>query len=190
MTRNALVRHLASCLTTLTPMCGSTTVFAIDGRAGSGKTSTARLLREELQCPLVSMEGLYPGWDGLEQGVALLASDVLAPLARGEAAQVPNYDWERGEFGQPRLLEPPPLLIVEGVGCGAKSSTEYLSYLVWLDCGEGVRQTRALSRPEDGTSFAEHWDDWAEQERLLLAGDRIFERASLMVTTTVNDEGT
>ncbi len=187
MTLNALIRHVTSRITTLTPLCGPTTVLAIDGRAGSGKTTTGRLLQAELACPLVSMEGLYPGWDGLEQGVALLASTVLTPLSRGEAARVPNYDWERGEFGQPRLLEPPPLLIIEGVGCGAKSSAEYLSYLVWLDCGAGVRQARALSRVEDGSVFAEHWDAWAEQERLLLAGDRIFERATLMVTTTVND---
>ena len=134
------------------------------------------------------MEGLYPGWNGLVQGAALLASDVLAPMSRGEIAQVPNYDWERGEFGRPRLLEPPPLLIIEGVGCGAKSSAEYLSYLVWLDCGSDVRQERALSRIEDGSAFAPHWDEWAEQERLLLAGDRIFERANLMVTTTMNDD--
>ena len=65
-------------------------VIAIDGRSGAGKTSLAARLRLALGAPVVALEDLYGGWDGLERGVDLLVSDVLEPLSAGRAARVPT----------------------------------------------------------------------------------------------------
>src|ERR1700749_4751240 len=75
------------------PAAGRTRVVAVDGRAGSGETSLAAGVRGPLSAPVVALEYLYGGWDGLERGVDVLVSEVLGPLAAGRTALVPRYDW-------------------------------------------------------------------------------------------------
>jgi uridine kinase len=161
--------------------CGRTRVVAVDGRSGAGKTVFADLLRAELAAPVVAIEQLYGGWDGLESGVDRLVADVLRPLAAGRTAYVPRYDWRDGVWRAPTPLEPPGFLIVEGVGTGARRAAAYASVLVWLEAAAGVRQRRALAR--DGDTFAPFWDMWAAQEDALLTSERTPERADLIIRT-------
>ena len=159
------------------PRAGRTRVVAVDGRSGSGKTSLAAALAERLRAPVVSLEDLYGGWGGLEHGIDLLVSAVLQPLAAGRAARVPRYDWVAGEWAAPVLLEPPGVLIVEGVGAGARRAAAFESVLVWLEVPASVRKRRALDR--DGETFAPYWDRWAAQEELMLARERTPDRADI-----------
>jgi para-aminobenzoate synthetase len=153
-------------------------VIAIDGRSGSGKTSLAARLHTELAAPVVTLEDLYGGWDGLERGIDLLASDVLAPLSAGRAALVPRYDWAAAAWGTPWVLEPPELLIVEGVGAGARRASARDRLLIWMEAAESVRKKRALDR--DGPTFAPYWDMWAAQEDAMLRRERTPERADIV----------
>jgi hypothetical protein len=158
---------------------GRTRVIAVDGRSGAGKTSLAAALRDELAAPVVTLEDLYGGWDGLERGISLLVSEVLEPLAAGRAAAVPRYDWVAGGWGEPWPLEPPPVLLVEGVGAGARRAAAYATALIWVEAAATVRKKRALAR--DGDTFAPHWDAWAAQEDALLARERTPGRADLII---------
>ena len=162
------------------PRAGRTLVVAIDGRSGAGKTSLAAALRERLQAPAVSLEDLYGGWDGLERGIDLLVAAVLEPIAAGRPAQVPRYDWIRGEWAAPVTLQPPDVLIVEGVGAGAARARRWESVLVWLEVPTSVRKERAIAR--DGDTFAPYWDQWAAQEDLMLARERTPSRADITVS--------
>ena len=45
-------------------------VVLLDGRSGSGKTVLAESLAPRLDAQLVSLDELYPGWEGLEAGSA------------------------------------------------------------------------------------------------------------------------
>ena len=83
-----------------------------------------------MRAPVVALEDLYGGWDGLERGIDLLVSAVLEPLAAGRAARVPRYDWVAAAWDAPWALEPPEVLIVEGVGAGATRAAAYESLLV------------------------------------------------------------
>jgi len=161
------------------PRAGGTRVVAVDGRSGAGKTSLAGILRDELAAPVVSLEDLYGGWDGLEHGIDLLISEVLEPLAAGRVALVPRYDWVAGEWAEPVALDPPEVLIVEGVGAGARRAAAYASVLVWLEATPAVRKKRALDR--DGETFAPHWDRWAAQEDVMLAREHTPERADVLI---------
>ncbi|MGH3262016.1 MAG: hypothetical protein ACRDNS_08480, partial [Trebonia sp.] len=160
------------------PRDGRTRVVAVDGRSGAGKTSFAAALRAELSAPVVTLEELYGGWDGLEHGVDLLVSEVLEPLAAGRAARVPRYDWIAGTWSEPWPLEPPRLLIVEGVGACARRAAAYESTLIWIEVPDSVRKRRALER--DGATFAPHWDGWAAQEDAMLVRERTPDRAHLI----------
>jgi uridine kinase len=160
---------------------GGTSVVAIDGRAGSGKTTLAKALGAELSAPVVSLEYLYDGWDGLERGIGLLVTEVLEPLSKGQTAYVPRYDWIRETWDEPAPLDPPETLIVEGAGAGARPAAKYESVLVWLETPSSVRKKRALDR--DGETFAPYWDQWAAQEAAMLARERTRERADIVIDT-------
>lgn len=159
--------------------CGRTRVVAIDGRSGAGKTTLAQELSARLDAPVVSLEFLYGGWDGLERGIGLLVTEVLQPLSRGQTAHVPRYDWMRGAWDEPVSLDPPQTLIVEGVGAGARRAAAFESLLVWIEKPPPVRKKRALDR--DGETFAPHWEQWAAAEDAMLARERTPGRADLIV---------
>ena len=161
------------------PRAGRTRVVAIDGRSGAGKTSLASQLGTRLGAPVVSLEDLYGGWDGLEHGIDLLVSEVLVPFADDRAAWVPRYDWLTREWAEPVLLGPPELLIVEGVGAGARRAAVFESLLVWLEASPAARKNRALDRDRD--TFAPYWDMWAAQEDAMLARERTPERADVVI---------
>ncbi len=140
-------------------------VVAVDGRSGSGKTHLAQLLGARLAAPVLHLDELYPGWDGLEAGVRLLEREVLVPLRQGRAASPPRWDWAAGRPGARVPVPVAPVLVVEGVGAGCTRVRPQL--LVWVGAGERVRRRRALQR--DGEVFAPHWHRWAAQERALFA---------------------
>ena len=171
------ITRIAASVRRAAPRAGHTRVVAIDGRSGSGKTSLAAALRDRLQAPVVSLEDLYGGWDGLERGIDLLVSAVLEPLATGQAARVPRYDWVARKWAEPTALAPPGILIVEGVGAGARRAASFESQLVWLEVPASVRKRRALAR--DGETFAPYWDQWAAEEDLMLARERTQDRADI-----------
>ena len=164
------------------PRAGATRVVLVDGRSGAGKTRLAAELAAGLEAPVVELEFLYPGWDGLEAGVTLLVDEVLAPLAAGERVLVPRWDWRRRRYVEPWELPPSPLVVIEGVGAGARASAAYGSLLVWVDAASEVRRKRALAR--DGTLYVGQWERWAAQEEAHLARERTPERADLVVDTT------
>jgi uridine kinase len=173
------IRQVARALRRRPARAGATRVLAIDGRSGAGKTSLAAALAGQLGAPVLSLEGLYGGWDGLERGIDLLVADVLVPLAAGWAADVPRYDWVAQQWAEPVVLDPPEVLIVEGVGAGARRAAAFASLLVWLEVPTPIRKKRALDR--DGETFAPYWDQWAAQEEEMLARERTPDRADIVL---------
>jgi uridine kinase len=178
----AVVRLAGQLVLSRAPAAGRTRVIAVDGRSGAGKTTLVAALHAALGAPVVSLEYLYGGWDGLERGIDLLVSDVLEPIAHGRAARVPRYDWIAAAWDAPWRLEPPEVLIVEGAGAGARRAAAYASALIWMEAAASVRKKRALDR--DGETFAPYWDAWAAQEDAMLARERTPERANIVIDST------
>lgn len=182
-----MIDELAALAFAAPPRCGATRLVCVDGPSGAGKTLFAAQLAVALgDPPLLHMDDLYPGWDGLAAGVALLRSDVVGPLAAGQSARYRRWDWARGEYGEYCVLGTPPLLVVEGVGAGAVAAwpagavgrgAPAASLLVWLDASDEVRHRRAMAR--DGAAYAPHWARWAAQERAHFAVARTRDRADV-----------
>jgi cytidylate kinase len=158
---------------------GACRVVAVDGRAGAGKSTLARRLATLLPAPVLSMDDLYPGWDGLAEAVPALVAEVLEPLAAGQPALHRRWDWAADRWGDPVDLPWHPFLVVEGVGSGARLAAPYLALLVWVEAPDDVRKERALAR--DGDVFRPYWDRWALQEEALLARERTRDRADVVV---------
>ncbi|MDR7275446.1 cytidylate kinase [Catenuloplanes atrovinosus] len=157
-------------------------MVAVEGRSGAGKTGLARALAHTLDAPLVRMDDLYPGWDGLLGGVGALREWILEPLAARDPIRWRRWDWAAGTYRDWEPLTVGTDLIVEGVGCGARALAPYRSGLVWIDAPEAVRRRRALER--DGDAYAPHWDRWARQEDAFYATNQVRAHADLVIDNT------
>ena len=178
----AVVRYaaLAARLLSAPPAAGACRVVAVDGPSGAGKTTWAGRLAAALGAPLLHMDEIYPGWDGLLAAVPLLREEILSPVVAGRPARYRRFDWDRQEYGGPELELPAArALVVEGVGAGALAVADLLTCLVWLEAPLDVRYSRSMAR--DGETYRPHWERWARQEAAYFAADRPRERADLLV---------
>ncbi|MEE1622327.1 chorismate-binding protein [Zafaria sp. Z1313] len=163
-------------------------VIAVDGRSGAGKSTLAlelaTALRRHRPVSLFHLEDLYPGWDGLEAGIARYVSTVLDPLSWGEDARWTAWDWVAGADGERRTTPATPVVVVEGVGAAAAAARPLLDAVVWVDADDDARRARALAR--DGEAYAPHWERWAAQERAWLAADPVREAADVVVANAAD----
>ena len=164
------------------PRCGDTMVVAVDGPSGAGKTTLTRALRRHLdRPPVLHLDALYPGWDGLPLTPKILHDRVYAPLARGQRAAYQRFDWEVGAFAEEHEVCAAPLLLVEGCGAGAWPGFAYVSVLIWVEAPTEVRYERGIAR--DGEAYRPNWERWAASEGALFGADRTRERADLVLDT-------
>lgn len=171
---------VASRVLVVPPRCGATRLVCVDGPSGSGKTVLAARLAGALGgAPVLHMDDVYPGWDGLADAVPLLHGTVVAPLAAGRAARYRRYDWVRGAYAESHDLGTPPLLVVEGVGAGARAVVGYAALLVWVEAPRAERFRRGVER--DGEAYRPHWERWALHEDAHFAAEGTRGRADLHV---------
>jgi hypothetical protein len=151
----------------------SNPVVLIDGRSGACKTSLARALvaRWPLhgRVQLVALDSLYPGWDGLDEGVRLAREQILVPHARGLIGVWQRWDWDAATTAEAHAVDPSLPLIVEGSGILNPVTARLGDVRVWLESPPASRKLRALTR--DGDGFRPHWDQWARQEDAHIARD-------------------
>jgi gluconate kinase len=133
-------------------------VVLIDGRSGAGKTTLAQELASLLGAQLVSLDDLYPGWDGLAAGSALVAETVL----RAEDPGWRRWDWASGAGAEWHPLDPDEPIVVEGCGALSRTNRALATFGIWVDAPAADRRRRALARDP---GFAPYWSSWAAQER-------------------------
>jgi uridine kinase len=172
------VSQVLGLLETLDPTLGDGQLLCIDGRAGSGKSTVAEQIAAIEGAIVVHTDDLCPGWDGLPQVPRLLA-ELVEPLATGTPGSYPRYDWVQQRVTDQVVVPPSRLLVIEGVGAGARALRPWRTALLWLECPVQRRRRRALDR--DGDTFASYWDDWAEAEDRYLATEADRAGADLLV---------
>ncbi|WP_439592565.1 hypothetical protein [Microbacterium sp.] len=160
----------------------SNPVVLIDGRSGAGKSSLAREivarwpLRGRVQ--LVALDSLYPGWDGLDDGVLAAQDLILRPHARGLIGVWQRWDWDAAAHAEAHAVDPSLPLIVEGSGLLTPVTEKLGDVRVWLEAPNPSRKRRALDR--DGDTYRPHWSRWARQEDEHIVRDDPRKRATLV----------
>ncbi len=162
------------------PACGPTTVVAVDGPSGAGKTDLARAVADATGAALLGVDRFVPGWRGLAE-VPQIVADVLGQLCVGGPASARLWDWEADRPGAVETMPSVPLLVLDGCGSGSRAVRPFLSLLVWVDAPPRVRRERAIAR--DGDTYAPWWDVWAAQERDLFAAEGTQAAADLRLTS-------
>ncbi len=160
---------LAARLRALRPSCGPVRLVAVDGHAGSGKSTFAARLAAALGgAPVVHLddvachEELF-GWTGR------LRAAVLEPLAHGEDGRLPVYDWTARRFGPAVRVPCAPVVLVEGVGAGRAALRPYLAGLLWMELPRAASWERGRLR--DGPGLADFWREWTRAEEEHFAAD-------------------
>lgn len=165
---------------------GAGRLLCVDGPSGSGKTTFARAVRRavpaDVSVVVVHMDALYPGWDGLVEGVARVARDLLAPLAQGRPGGYRRYDWIEDQEAGWVEVSPVDLLVLEGVGAGgAFDAPPPATLVVWVEAPRDERAARAVVR--DGVASADRLAEWRRQEDAWFAEQRTRDRADVVLTT-------
>ena len=174
----ALAR-LAARLHALPPSCGPVRLVAVDGHAGSGKSTFASRLSAALDgAPVVRLDDLATheelfGWTGR------LREQVLAPLAGGAAARYAVYDWAAARFASFARVPCAPVVLMEGVGAGRQEIRPFLAGLVWMEFPRGRSWERGRHR--DGPELHEFWNGWTRAEAEHFAADPSRPFADLLV---------
>jgi uridine kinase len=184
---DALAASVVESLLAKPPTLGAGRLVCVDGPAGSGKTTLAaavrRCARDLLPAGgtvrMIHMDDVYPGWDGLAEGMATVADSVVAPLRDGRPGRYRRFDWHAGALGEERVLEPADLLVIEGVGSGNRAYDDAITCLVWVEAPRDVRLERGLAR--DGQDLRGHWLAWGEAEDAVFERERTRERADVVV---------
>lgn len=150
------------------PRLGDIRLVAVDGGTGSGKSTVAAGLARALAgtgrtVAVVAADDLLDGWSDVEGAGTRIRDLILTPLAAGTTARYRSYDWHLGRFGDTvREVEPPDVLILEGVGAGRRAFRPNVSLLIYVDAPVEVRFARVLAR--DGEEVAEPLRKWITDE--------------------------
>ncbi len=168
------------------PTLGPARLICVDGHAGSGKSTLGEELAAaavaEGSADLVHLDDLLDGWEGLADVAGTLERDVLGPLVEGRTGRYRRYDWHEERFGDLVEVAPVDLLVVEGVGAGARSYAHLVTTLVWVDAPPALCLDRGIAR--DGEKLRPRWVRWREQELELFRRERSRERADVVVDGT------
>lgn len=177
------LHHLAEWVLTQRPRLGSVRLVTVDGHSGAGKTSFAtRLAWAMRHAPVVHMDHLYEGWDGLADVGPRLDAWVLAPLRSSLPGRHLVYDWHRGAYAEWREVPLTPAVVVEGVGSGQRLVDPWATLRIWVDCEPDERTRRSIER--EGEASREKLARWAiaEQEHYGLQQTR--DHADLLVNSS------
>lgn len=165
------------------PRLGPVRLAAIDGPAGSGKTTLAAALAAALAArgadvAVLHLDDLYDGWTGLEGSLwPRLAAQVLEPLRRGRAGRYQRYDWGVGRFDGWVDVPVPEVLVLEGCGAARQAAAPFVVLTAWVQAPADVRLARGLAR--DGEAARPHWERWMRDEAAHFARERTAERADV-----------
>jgi uridine kinase len=181
----ALIEKISSQVLQLIDRGNQTPIILIDGRAGSGKSTFAEQLQQQLfrdgeSAPrVIHMDNIFEGWDGLALGSDYMVRFILQPLSRQETASWQDWSWVKNQRSSWREFSGGTPLIVEGCGSLTERSKEHADISIWLEASEETRRERWIQRER----HLEKFDFWAAQELDFYAREKSQSLADLVIKT-------
>jgi len=170
-------------------------LIAIDGLAGSGKSTIAGALPMEVEgrrVTVVPADEFYEpearDWRSWTPKQAYerhfdhvrLEQELLQPLRRGLPARFSTFDWTERTTGGVRRVDPAGIVVVEGVFLLRPRLRAYWDASMWVETPREVREHRLRHRGQGNAEWIQRWmlaedyyievDDPALAATLVMAG--------------------
>lgn len=161
-------------------------VIAIDGPAGSGKTTLAseiaRAFAGTYSVEIIHLDEIYDGWDSpLSDQLFLKLLGLIDSQKSGRPTEIDIYDWKENTYSGTRAIKAAELLIIEGVGSCNKNIREKLTTSIWLEIDASIGMKRVLDR--DGLEIQSEMVKWQEMEINYFADDLTRESVDFILST-------
>ena len=158
---------LATRIQARAPRLGAVRLVAVDGGAGSGKSTFAERLgsalgRDAPDVQVVHTDDLLEGWADIVSFWPRLDAWILAPLRAGLPGRYRRYDWHRGDLAEWHDVPVVDTLVLEGVTSARAAVRPSLSYAIWVEADSSTRLARGVAR--DGERLRPQWLEWMAAE--------------------------
>lgn len=161
-------------------------LLAIDGPAGSGKTTLAAKLEYEHQLTstvqVIHMDDLYDGWENaLSEDLTLKLSEIIKAHKAGENFNINRFNWNTMKFGEAELIHSTEVLILEGVGAGQKIVRDAGATTYWIEVAPEIGLQRVLDR--DGHHLRELMLKWQKNQDAHFNADQTAKNCEIKLTS-------
>lgn len=169
------------------PPSSPTLLLALDGRCGSGKSSLALELAQELPLNLIHMDDYYlpmadrdPDWKkqfGKNMNFTRLIQEILQPALKGEELLVRPYSCRYARYQDEVRLKPKPVTLIEGSYSLHPLLRDFYHYSIYLQCSDDTQRQRLIAR--EGKRFPFYQELWIPLEDAYCKSSRPDSFASL-----------
>ncbi len=153
-------------------------IIAIDGTAGSGKTTLANKIKNHFeQTEICHLDQFYKTFNERNDRIGhfnvwnydyeRLIKQVIEPWINKKSSKYSTYNYFVDDIDGFNILKPSKYLIIEGVTSLHPILRPYINYSIWLDADENVRLERGIQR--DGERFRDLWiNEWLPSETVYI----------------------
>jgi uridine kinase len=177
---------LSSHLLQLSAGVVGTVLLAIDGPAGSGKTTLAAKLEREYQLTttvqVIHMDDLYNGWENaLSEELAEKLSHIVQSHNSGKDFHLAKFNWASMKFDEGELMLATEVLILEGVGAAQKVVRDAGAMTYWIETPAEIGLQRVLDR--DGHHLRDLMLKWQTHQDAHFQIDKTAENCDVKLTS-------
>lgn len=169
---------------------GKRTVLAIDGMAGAGKSSLARLIEDLYGCAVFHADDYFPrpeqrtqrrlGEPGGNLDRERLRDEILEPLASGaDRITCRCFDCERMELREPRTVGVGKLVVVEGSYSLHPELRRYYTDTVFLRTPEFLQRVRITER--NGDYAEDFFSKWIPMENAYIEATQAMRQCEFLL---------
>ena len=148
-----------------------TTLVAIDGPGGAGKSTLADALRDALgDASIVRVDDFYRPMEAQARAVLSppdgyeryfdwqrLRNEVLTPLSEGRVGRYQRHDWSNDRLEEWREVDPGGVVIVEGVYSTRPEIRDFFAVTIFVDAPREERVRRIRGRGYQELDWVDHW---------------------------------
>jgi uridine kinase len=161
-------------------------LLAIDGPAGSGKTTLAAKLEREYQLTatvrVIHMDDLYNGWeDALSEELTEKLSNIVQAHNSSKDFYLAKFNWASMKFDVEELMVATEVLILEGVGAAQKVVRDAGAKTYWIETPAEIGLQRALDR--DGHHLRDLMLKWQTHQDAHFQIDKTAENCDVKLTS-------
>jgi uridine kinase len=161
-------------------------LLAIDGPAGSGKTTLAAKLQSEYQLfssvQVIHMDDLYNGWeDALSEELTLKLAGIIHAHKSGLDFPLSKFNWATMKFDKAEIVHSTEVLILEGVGAAQKLVRDAGAKTYWIETPAKIGLQRVLDR--DGQHLHDLMLNWQSYQSAHFKKDKTAENCDVKLTS-------